>query len=73
MGRLLDRDEAHMQRLRAPMNIDELRQLVQRKTETVKTLEALLGKEETELVALERQLEDEEERQTHEHRRYRIR
>jgi hypothetical protein len=62
-----------MQRLRAPMNIDELRQLVQRKTETVKTLEALLGKEETELVALERQLEDEEERQTHEHRRYRIR
>ena len=39
------------------MNRDELRQLVKRKTETVKILESLLEKEETELVELERQLE----------------
>ena len=38
-------------------NIDELRQLVERKTEIVKVLESLLEKEETELVELERQLE----------------
>ena len=48
------------------MNIEELHELVQRKTETVKMLEVLLEKEETELVELERQLgaiEDERERQ----------
>jgi hypothetical protein len=54
------------------MNIDELRQLVERKTETVKMLEAILEKEETELVELEatiESLEDEKGRQTHEHAR----
>ena len=39
------------------MTWDELRQLVDRKTETVRLLEELLEKEETELVELERQLE----------------
>jgi len=38
------------------MNLENLRQLVERKTETVKMLESLLEKEETELVELERQL-----------------
>ena len=58
------------------MNIDELHELVERKTETVKALETLLAKEETELVELERKLEsleDEAERQTHECRRCRVR
>jgi len=39
------------------MNIDDLRQLVERKTETVRRLEAELEKEDAELVDLERQLE----------------
>ena len=39
------------------MNIDDLRQLVERKTETVRRLEAELEKEDAELVELERQLE----------------
>jgi hypothetical protein len=39
------------------MNMNDLRQLVERKTEAVKALEALLEKEETELVELECQLE----------------
>ena len=39
------------------MNIEKLHELVERKTETVKTLEALLEKEDTELVELERKLE----------------
>jgi chromosome segregation ATPase len=38
------------------MNLDELRQLVNRKTETVRSLEAQLEKEDAELVELERQL-----------------
>jgi chromosome segregation ATPase len=46
------------------MNIDDLRQLVERKTETVRRLESQLGKEDAELVELERQLETlEDERQ----------
>ena len=54
------------------MNIEELHELVDRKTETVKTLEALLEKEDTELVELEQKLEsleDDKERQTREHTR----
>ena len=54
------------------MNIAELHELVERKTETVKMLEALLEKEDTELVELERKLEsleDDKERQTREHTR----
>ena len=54
------------------MNIKELHELVERKTETVKTLEALLEKEETELVELERKLEsleDDKKRLAHEHTR----
>lgn len=39
------------------MNSAELRQLVERKTKTIKALEALLEKEEMELVDLERRLE----------------
>ena len=39
------------------MNIDDLRQLVERKTEAVRRLEAELEKEDAELVDLERQLE----------------
>ncbi len=39
------------------VKMDELRQLVERKTETVRLLEALLEKEDAELVELERQLE----------------
>ena len=46
------------------MNLDELLQLVERKTETVRMLEALLEKEETELVELEGKLGSlEDERQ----------
>ena len=41
----------------AAMKIDDLRQLVERKTETVRRLEAELQKEDAELVDLERQLE----------------
>jgi predicted RNase H-like nuclease (RuvC/YqgF family) len=58
-----------MQGIAAPVNINELRQLVERKTETVKALEALLEKEESELVELEgklESLEDEKDRQAHE-------
>ena len=47
------------------MNVDDLRQLVERKTETVRLLEELLGKEETELVELERQLETHEDEGEH--------
>ena len=43
--------------MRSAVNLDELRQLVERKTETVQMLESLLEIEETELVELERQLE----------------
>jgi predicted RNase H-like nuclease (RuvC/YqgF family) len=46
------------------MNIGELRELVERKTETLTVLEALLEREDAELVELERKLEaleDEEE------------
>ena len=39
------------------MRLDELRQLVERKTEIVEMLESLLEDEEAELVELERQLE----------------
>ena len=39
------------------VNLDELRQLVEQKAGTVKMLEALLEKEEAELIELERQLE----------------
>ena len=42
---------------RVAMNIDDLRQLVERKTEAVRRLEAELEKEDAELVDLERQLE----------------
>ena len=75
MGRLLDRDEADPERLGAAMNMDELRQLVERKMETVKALEALLAKEETELVELEKELEalEDERQQTHAHPRCRVR
>jgi len=43
------------------MNIDELHQLVERKMETIKTLESLLEKEDAELVELEVKLESLEE------------
>ena len=39
------------------MNIDELRQLVERKTRIVKRLEARLEKNDAELIEMERQLE----------------
>lgn len=39
------------------MHVDELRRLVERKTEIVKVLESLLEAEEAELVELERRLE----------------
>jgi hypothetical protein len=39
------------------MNVDELRRLVERKTETVRVLEELLEQEDAVLVELERQLE----------------
>ena len=45
------------------MNVNELRRLVERKTETVRVLEGLLEQEETLLVELERQLEESEEGQ----------
>ncbi len=43
------------------LNANELRRLVERKTETVHVLEELLEQEETLLVELERQLEEAEE------------
>ncbi len=43
------------------MHLDELRQLVERKTEIVEMLESLLEDEEAELVELERQLESRED------------
>jgi hypothetical protein len=43
------------------MRLDELRQLVERKTEIVEMLESLLEDEEAELVELERQLESRED------------
>ncbi len=51
------------------MNIEELHERVERKTETVKSLEALLEKEDAELVELERKLEsleDAREQEGHE-------
>jgi hypothetical protein len=43
------------------MNIDELRQLVEHKTGTVRVLEELLEQEDAALVELERQLEEMED------------
>jgi hypothetical protein len=43
------------------MNADELRRLVERKTETVRVLEELLEQEESTLVELERELEEMED------------
>ena len=43
------------------MRLDELRQLVERKTEIVEMLESLLEDKEAELVELERQLESRED------------
>jgi hypothetical protein len=43
------------------VHLDELRRLVERKTEIVKMLESLLEEEEAELVELERQLESHED------------
>ena len=48
------------------MKIDDLRQLVERKTEAVKRLESQLEKEDAELVELERQLETLEDETTQE-------
>ena len=45
------------------MNVDELRHLVERLTKTVEYLEALLEQADTLLVALERELEEVEERE----------
>ena len=45
------------------MNADELRQLVERKTNTVRVLEELLDQEDAVLVELERQLEEIEDRE----------
>jgi hypothetical protein len=52
---------------RAPLNLDELRRLVQRKTALIRRLDARVEKEDAELCALEERLgalEDEEERKT---------
>jgi len=43
------------------MNADELRRLVEQKTETVRVLEELLEQEDVVLVELERQLEEMED------------
>jgi hypothetical protein len=43
------------------MNIDELRQLVEQRTATVRVLEELLDQEDAALVELERQLEEMED------------
>jgi hypothetical protein len=43
------------------MNVNELRELVEQKTETVRVLEELLDQEDAVLVELERQLEEMEE------------
>ncbi len=52
-------------------DLDKLHQLVQLKAETVKVLEALLEKEETELVELECQLEAlEDKRRRSDHPRF---
>jgi hypothetical protein len=62
--------ERHTQRFCAAMNIDELHQLVERKTETIKTLESLLEKEDAELVELEvklESLENSQEQDAHKH------
>jgi hypothetical protein len=49
------------------MNADELRRLVERKTETVRVLEELLDQEDAVLVELERQLEEIEDREDNGH------
>ena len=43
------------------MNVDELRRLVEQKTNTVQVLEELLEQEDAVLVELERQLEEAEQ------------
>ena len=50
------------------MNTNELRRLVEQKTETVRVLEELLEQEETLLVELERQLDAVEEGEQRVHR-----